>query len=77
MLSQLTDLQRALAALAHQNRLQQEDHFALERRLMEMKFGQDPMLMSSDSVFSASAASLEDSICIQAINIEQARKPAW
>ena len=38
-------------SLANQCRLQQEDHFELERRMMEFKFGQDPMLMSSDSVF--------------------------
>lgn len=77
MLAQLTDLQRGLNALAHQNRLQQEDHFALERKLMEMKFGQDPMLLSSDSVFgdAAGPGSLDDSICIQAINIEHSK--AW
>jgi hypothetical protein len=77
MLSHLTDLQRSLNALAHQSRLQQEDHFALERRLMEMKFGQDPMLLSSDSVFgdAAGPGSLDDSICIQAINVESCK--AW
>ena len=48
---QLVDLQRSLNALANQCRLQQEDHFELERRLMELKFGRDPMMMSSDSVF--------------------------
>ncbi len=72
MLAQLTDLQRSLNALAHQSRLQQEDHFALERRLMEMKFGQDPMLLSSDSIF---GGNLDDSICIQAINVESSK--AW
>lgn len=77
MLAQLTDLQRGLNALAHQSRLQQEDHFALERRLMELKFGRDPMLLSSDSVFddAVSRGSLDDSICIQAINVETSK--AW
>ena len=74
MFSQLTDLQRGLNALSHQNRLQQEDHFALERRLMEMKFGQDPMLLSSDSVFGDMRNSLDDSICIQAINLESGKE---
>lgn len=50
-MSQLIELQRGLNSLSHQCRLQQEDHFELERRLMEMKFGQDPMMLSSDSVF--------------------------
>ena len=48
---QLVDLQRSLNSLANQSRLQQEDHFELERRLMELKIGRDPMMMSSDSVF--------------------------
>lgn len=49
--NQLTELQRSLNSLANQCRLQQEDHFELERRLMEFKFGRDPLMMSSDSVF--------------------------
>ena len=49
--SQLIEIQRSINYLSTQCRLQQEDHFEIERRLMEFKFGQDPMLMSSDSVF--------------------------
>lgn len=49
--SQLIEIQRSINYLSTQCRLQQEDHFEMERRLMEFKFGQDPMLMSSDSVF--------------------------
>ena len=49
--AQLLDLQRTLNSVATQCRLQQEDHFELERRLMEFKFGRDPIMMSSDSVF--------------------------
>lgn len=48
---QLAEIQRSLNALSAQSRLQQEEHFELERRLMELKFGRDPMGMSSDSVF--------------------------
>jgi hypothetical protein len=49
--AQLLELQRTLNSVATQCRLQQEDHFELERRLMEFKFGRDPLMMSSDSVF--------------------------
>lgn len=49
--AQLLELQRTLNSVANQCRLQQEDHFELERRLMEFKFGRDPLMMSSDSVF--------------------------
>ncbi len=53
--NQLTELQRSLNSLANQCRLQQEDHFELERRMMEFKFGKDPLMMSSDSVFENSS----------------------
>lgn len=50
-MNQINELHRSLNVLSTQCRLQQEDHFELERRLMEFKIGRDPMLMSSDSVF--------------------------
>jgi hypothetical protein len=70
--SQLNEIQRCLNSLASQNRIQQEEHFELERRLMEFKFGQDPMLMSSDSVFeNCSHLSLGDlNMTINMRNIE-------
>lgn len=68
--AQLNEIQRCLNSLSNQCRLQQEDHFELERRLMEFKFGQDPLMMSSDSVFeNCSNMSLGD-ISIDMRNIE-------
>jgi hypothetical protein len=66
--TQLNEIQRSLNALACQSRIQQEDHFELERRLMEFKFGQDPMMLSSDSVFDN--CSITDSLSIDMRNID-------
>lgn len=68
--AQLLDIQRTLNSVATQCRLQQEDHFELERRLMEFKFGRDALIMSSDSVFeNGSIGSLTIDMCnIEATN---------
>ena len=66
--AQLLELQRTLNSVSTQCRLQQEDHFELERRLMEFKFGRDPMMMSSDSVFENGSIG---SLSIDMRNIDQ------
>jgi hypothetical protein len=67
----LASIQHALNSLLYQSRQQQEDQTAMERKLIEMKFGVDPLQMSSDSLLWDEQEAVDDDSSFRDIQMRE------